>query len=182
MAKRRSTRKNQQQAMDANLRCLTGLNDLFHLLRESNALIGRMGLCVVIDAQRLPALLANDLHPFMAHSLDYLEFGGVNCVSTASHDDTYMFMEMSPLSEDPVRWDDGTETPAPSNDQVPYIEEVRSLVYAIPEITGSARQSIEVAKAEFDAATRNFFAEHATEIRETLFAGAATDAPPKVLH
>lgn len=171
-----------QKAMETNRMCLTGLNDLFNLLRDSNALIGRIGLCVVIDTQRLPTLLADDLHPFMAHSLDAVGFGYLHCVSTVSKDDDYMFLEMGALSEEPETWHDGEVVPAPSNDLFPYIEEVRSVVYAISEITGSALDAITAAKADSDERMRNSFAKHAADIRDALFSGETGDAPLKVLH
>lgn len=182
MAKAGNTRKKQQQVMEANRKCLADLTDLFNMLKEENALIGRIGLCVVVDALNQPQLSDNTEDLFFGHTLEHIDFGYLNCVAKLMQDEHYLFVDMGLLSEEPERWDDGTEIPAVSDREVPCLEAVRSLVYAIAEITGAERDVIMAAKEVSEAHFQKLFSDHAEEIRDALFSGEATDAPPKVLH
>lgn len=174
--------KSKQQAAEDNLKCATSLNEIFHLLDEANALVGRAGLTVVLDAQRLPRILAGDISLFTGYSLDAVGFGYLHCAAGAWMTEKYVFIDMSALSDEPVVWEGGEETPVPTNEEFPYVEEIRSAVYSIPELSGDVRVAIEASKRKYDEEIRTFLEENADEINKVLLSDAATDAPEGLLH
>lgn len=166
--------KTMRAAQVANKNTLDSLTDLLRVLNEAGAIVGRDDHVLILYRQRLPKVLDDGsgriLQAFMDYSLD--GNGGIRVFSPCSHDGTFVIAKFGSLNidETPSTLADGSDSwPASKNDDFPYVEEVRALIRAIPELNVHQKTVFHQIQEGLSRDIREMFGEHRDDIIAGLF-------------
>lgn len=162
----------QQEATEQNCKVLAGLRDLFQLLDEHEAIIGRNSARIVVDLSKAPTIMRDEIGEIFRTSQLASPNGTMGIFGSFQTDDETGIL----LLNIGIAFTDGNAVFA----KFPGYNEVQSLLQSIPALTTEQNEAIEALHEQLEADFLGLLVQHREAIFEGLFSGS--DSPNWTYH
>lgn len=162
----------QQEAITQNFKVLAGLKDLFQLLTEHGAVIGRNSARIVVDLSKAPTIMQDEIGEIFRTSQLVAPNGTMGIFGDFQTDDETGIL----LLNIGRAFTDGDAVFA----KFPAYNEVKALLESIPPLSPEQSEAIEALHEQLEANFLGLLVKHREAIFEGLFGGG--DSPNWTYH
>ncbi len=162
----------QQEATEQNCKVLAGLRDLFQLLDEHGAIIGRNSARIVVDLSKAPTIMQDEIGEIFRTSQLVAPNGTMGIFGDFQTDDETGIL----LLNIGRAFTDGDAVFA----KFPSYNEVQALLQSIPALSHEQSEAIEALHEQLEANFLGLLVKHREAIFEGLFGGG--DSPNWTYH
>jgi hypothetical protein len=169
--------KKAQKAIIENKKVVDSLTDLFRVLKEANAIVGRDDQRIVLDKRKLPEILnEKSTMEFMSYRLTATGFGIRSIFQSVETDENFILLNIEGFLKREERFETG----------FPFLDEARAVILSVELMSIEQSQASDLLHEEVSDLVDKVFREKGPEIIRSLFFGEGEGEPievtPKTLH